>query len=99
MSGPSKSVNTTAPQAPARASSWHRSFSTGVELRLRGGHPRIYKVRFTRLFRNGGGGLGEAVELTSQLLADQEMAVRLCQFDDRHAAVAMLSEIGVSHAT
>jgi hypothetical protein len=65
-------------------------------VRLRGWRPGFDKVRFTRLLRDGGLGLGEAVELTGRLLADQEVLVRLSQYDDRHAAVAVLTGIGVT---
>ena len=57
------------------------------------------KVRFTRLLRDGGLGLGEAVDLTDRLLADHEIVVRLAQFDDRQAAAAELFDIGVAKAT
>ena len=55
-------------------------------------------MRFTRLLRDGGLGLGEAVDLTGRLLADQEVSVRLGQYVDRAAAVAALTEIGVREA-
>ena len=40
--------------------------------------------------RDGGLGLGEAVDLTGRLPADQENVVRLAQYDDRQAAVMEL---------
>ena len=98
MSGPSRSVDVTAPQAPALAASRPRSPSAGFALRLRGWRPGFDKVRFTRLLRDGGLGLSEAVELTGRLLADQEVSVRLGQYVDRAAAVAALTEIGVREA-
>lgn len=55
-------------------------------------------MRFTRLLRDGGLGLGEAVDLTGRLLADQEVSVRLGQYVDRAAAVAAFTEIGVREA-
>ena len=71
----------------------------GIELRLRGWRPSFDKVRFTRLLRDGGLGLGEAVDLTDRLLADHEIVVRLAQFDDRQAAATELFDIGVAKAT
>ena len=56
-------------------------------------------VRFTRLLRDGGLGLAEAVELTGRLLADQEIVVRFAQFDDRHSADIVLTDIGVARIT
>ena len=99
MSARSRSVASSAPPAPARAASRPRSSSAGIELRLRGWRPGFDKVRFTRLLRDGGLGLGEAVELTGRLLADQEIVVRLAQFDDRQAAATELVDIGVAKAT
>ena len=95
MSARSRSVVSSAPPAPARAGSRPRSSSAGIEPRLRGWRPGFDKVRFTRLLRDGGLGLGEAVELTGRLLNDQEISVHLGQYDDRHTAVAVLTDIGV----
>ena len=99
MSARSRSVASSAPPPPARAASHPRSSSTGIELRLRGWRPSFDKVRFTRLLRDGGLGLGEAVDLTDRLLADHEIVVRLAQFDDRQAAATELFDIGVAKAT
>ena len=98
MSARSRSTASFAPQAPARAASRLRSSSAGIELRLRGWRPGFDKVRFTRLLRDGGLGLREAVDLTGRLLADQEVSVRLGQYVDRAAAVAAFTEIGVREA-
>ena len=75
MSARSRSVASSAPPAPTRAASRPRSSSAGIELRLHGWRPGFDKVRFTRLLRDGGLGLSEAVELTGRLLADQEISV------------------------
>ena len=99
MSGPSRSVDVTAPQAPALAASRPRSPSAGFALRLRGWRPGFDKVRFTRLLRDGGLGLREAVDLTGRLLADQETLIRLGQYADRSATVARLADIGVAQIT
>ena len=96
MSARSRSLDTAAPQAPALAATRPRSSSTGIELRLRGWRPGFDKVRFTRLLRDGGLGLGEAVDLTGRLLADQEIVVRLTQFADRQAAATELADVGVA---
>ena len=95
MSARSRSVASTAPPTPAPAASRPLSSSTGVELRLRGWRPGFDKVRFTRQLRDGGVGLSEAVDLTERLLADEEISVRLGQFEDRVTAVAEFSDIGV----
>ncbi|MFZ1431659.1 MAG: hypothetical protein WAS21_33470 [Geminicoccaceae bacterium] len=56
-------------------------------------------MRFTRLLRDGGVGLREAVELTGRLLADEEIVARLAQFDDRQVAATELADIGVARVT
>jgi hypothetical protein len=96
MSRSSRSAASPGPPAPPRAASRRRSSSAGVELRLRGWRPGFDKVRFTRLLRDGGLGLSEAVALTGRLLADEEIVVRLRHLDDRHAASSALAEIGVA---
>lgn len=53
-------------------------------------------MRFTRLLRDGGLGLDEAVGMTGRLLTDEEITVHLRQFDDPGAASGVLVEIGVA---
>ena len=95
MSLRSRSAASPAPPALTPVVSRARS-SSGVDLTVRGWRPGFDKIRFTQPLCDGGLSLGEAIDATAQLLAGDQVALRLARPTEPEAVARALAGIGVA---